>query len=231
MGDFWVDHYPFFAMQVCYLYFSYLNSEMKNTLKETFGDIDIYLFDQLLKGRFDNCKSVLDAGCGTGRNMVYFLRNGYEVSGADQKADSIAAIKELSQQLAPTNPLENFVQAPVEDLPYKDSSFDLVVCSAVLHFAKNKQHFEKMLHSLWRVLKPGGFLFTRLASSIGIEFLIKDIGNGRFHLPDGSDRYLADEQALLQYTKELGAELFEPIKTTNVQDMRCMTTWCLRKNR
>ena len=46
-------------------------------IREEFGDIDIYLFDQLLKGRLDASMSLLDAGCGGGRNLYYFLRNGY----------------------------------------------------------------------------------------------------------------------------------------------------------
>ena len=204
---------------------------MNKALRETFGNIDIYLFDQLLKGRFDNCKTILDAGCGGGRNMVYFLRNGFDVYGADENANSIAAIQELSLQIMPGHPAEHFRVAAVEDMPFADEMFDLVVCSAVLHFAKDNAHFDDMLRSLWRVLKPGGYLFARLASNIGIEHLVRDIGNGRYCLPDTSDRYLVDEQTLLRYTRELGAELFEPIKTTNVQNMRSMTTWCLQKNK
>jgi len=204
---------------------------MNKALRETFGNIDIYLFDQLLKGRFDNCKTILDAGCGGGRNMVYFLRNGFDVYGVDENANSIAAIQELSQQIVPGHSTEHFLVAPVEVMPFADEMFDVVVCSAVLHFAKDDAHFDNMLRSLWRVLKPGGYLFARLASNIGIEHLVRDIGNGRYRLPDTSDRYLVDEETLLHYTRELGAELFEPIKTTNVQNMRSMTTWCLQKNK
>jgi tellurite methyltransferase len=88
-----------------------------------------------------------------------------------------------------------------------------------------------MLRSAWRVLKPGGYLFARLASDIGIESLVTPLGNSRYALPDGSERFLVNEQILMEYTGELKGELFEPIKTTNVQNLRCMTTWCLRKNK
>jgi len=202
---------------------------MRNTLHELYGDIDIYLFDQLLKGRYDNVQKLLDVGCGNGRNLHYFLRNGYQVAGIDPDAQAVRKVKELSTALAPGNPPENFVVCPAENLPFADASFDLVICSAVLHFARDEQHFESMLRSMFRVLRPGGYFFARLASDIGIEARIKSLGKGRYLLPDGSERFLVNEQKLLQYTIELGA-LYEPIKTTNVQNMRCMTTWCVQKS-
>ena len=201
----------------------------QNNLQQLYGNIDIYLFDQLLKGRFDNCQKVLDAGCGGGRNLVYFLRNGFDVYAIDPNPQAVDAVKELAANLAPAIPLTNFTIGAAEDLPFADAGFDLVISSAVLHFAANEQHFEEMLLSMWRVLKPGGYLFARLASDIGIETLVHSLGNGRYLLPDGSTRFLVNEQMLLNYTMQLNGHLFEPIKTTNVQNLRCMTTWCIQK--
>jgi tellurite methyltransferase len=202
---------------------------MNSALAAAFGNIDIYVFDQLLKGTFDNCRTVLDAGCGGGRNIHYFLKNGFEVSGIDMNPNAVATVKQLSANLAPHISLQNFFVSGVEDMPFPDAFFDLVICSAVLHFARDKNHFEEMLHSLWRVLKPGGFLFTRLASDIGIEAMVRPLGNGRYLLPDETERYLVDHETLMYYTEELDGDLFEPIKTTNVNNDRAMTTWCLRK--
>jgi len=202
---------------------------MQTSLQQSFGNIDIYLFDQLLKGTYTKCRKVLDVGCGGGRNLVYFLQNGFEVYGVDPNSDAIAAVRELSSNLSGLNPPDNFIVATAEDLPFKDETFDLVISSAVLHFAKSKQHFESMLFSMWRPLKPGGYFFARLASDIGIESLVKNLGNGQYLLPDGSERFLVNEQQLLYYTGALNAYLYEPIKTTNVQNLRCMTTWCLQK--
>lgn len=201
---------------------------MQNKLQQAFGNIDIYLFDQLLKGRYDNCKKVLDAGCGNGRNLVYFLRNGYEVFGIDPQPQAVESVKELSAALAPDNSPNNFMVSTAENLPFTDATFDLIISSAVLHFAKDSKHFDAMLRAMFRVLKPGGYFFARLASDIGIEHLVKPTGNNRYLLPDGSERFLVNEQVLLQYTNEFGV-LYEPIKTTNVQNMRCMTTWCVQK--
>jgi len=202
---------------------------MQNTLQQTYGNIDIYLFDQLLKGRYDHTNKVLDAGCGGGRNLHYFLRNSYEVYGIDPNPLAVEEVRKLSAALAPGNSRDNFSVCRAEDLPYDDVTFDLIICSAVLHFAEDQQHFDAMLRSMFRVLKPGGYFFARLASDIGIETLVKSLGNGRYLLPDGSQRFLVTEQKLLEYSDEFGV-LYEPIKTTNVQNMRCMTTWCVQKN-
>lgn len=202
---------------------------MQTNLQKDFGNIDIYLFDQLLKGTYDNCQKVLDAGCGGGRNLVYFLKNGYEVYGIDPNPEAIEAVKALAKNIAPKNSSTNFRVATTEDLPFTNEYFDLVISSAVLHFADSEAHFESMLKDMWRVLKPGGYLFARLASDIGIESLVFPTGKGRYLLPDGSERFLVNEQMLLNYTESLNAQLHEPIKTTNVQNLRCMTTWCLQK--
>jgi tellurite methyltransferase len=202
---------------------------MNTRLLEDFGNIDIYLFDQLLKGTYDNCKDIIDVGCGSGRNVHYFLKNNFHVFGIDQDARAIEKVRTLAQQLAPKIASENFIVSKVEDMPFGDATFDLAICSAVLHFADSKAHFEDMLNSIWRVLKPGGFFFARLASDISIEALVKNIGNGRYLLPDGSVRYLVNHVSMARYTQKLGGELYEPIKTTNVSNLRAMSTWCMRK--
>ena len=73
-------------------------------LSAAFGEIDIYLFDQLLRGRFDRCTRVLDAGCGAGRNLTYLLRHGVNCYGIDRDPTAIAQIRALAAQLAPDLP-------------------------------------------------------------------------------------------------------------------------------
>jgi tellurite methyltransferase len=198
-------------------------------LQEWFGGIDIYLFDQLLKGRFTPNMRVLDAGCGTGRNLVYFLRSGYEIFAVDESSGAIAQTLQLATQLAPRLPQDNFREEPVERMSFPDTTFDVVLSSAVLHFARDESHWRAMIDEMWRVLKPGGICFARLASSIGMEDQVELIEGRRYHLPDGSERFLVDEAMLFSVTAQLGGEFIEPIKTTVVQNLRAMTTWCLRK--
>ena len=197
-------------------------------LLETFGAIDIYLFDQLLRGRFDRRRRVLDAGCGDGRNLTYLLRRGFTCFGIDRDPAAIERVR-AAGAAAVERSAENFRTGEIDRLPWTDASMDAVICSAVLHFASDLAHFNRMVDEIWRVLTPSGMLFARLASNIGIEALIGPAGR-RVRLPDGSDRFVVDEAILIECTHRLSGRLLDPIKTTNVQNQRCMTTWCVEKS-
>lgn len=198
-------------------------------LASEFGQIDIYLFDQLLRGRIAPGMRVVDAGCGGGRNLTYLLRNGYDVFGTDESTQAIGAVRRLASMLAPKLPPENFRAEPVEKMSFDDNFADVVLSNAVLHFARDDQQFDAMLKGTWRVLRPGGLFFARLASSIGMEDRMRELSGRRCLLPDGSERYLVDAPFLMKATQSLGGDLLDPLKTTIVQDQRCMTTWVVRK--
>jgi SAM-dependent methyltransferase len=203
-------------------------SRVSDELETAFGGIDIYLFDQLLRGRFDRRRRVLDAGCGAGRNLPYFLRRGFDVRAVDADPVAIRSVQQLVTSLNPALPLSQIHCGPLDSLPWEDGSTDAVICSAVLHFARNEHEFAAMLREMWRVLAPGGLFFARLATSIGIERHLSS-ATGRVRLPDGSDRFVVDERTILAWTSDLGGRLVDPIKTTNVQNQRCMTTWVMEK--
>ncbi len=197
-------------------------------IQEQFGQIDIYLFDQILKGRITPGMRILDAGCGSGRNLVYLLREGYDVHAADASAEEVETVRNMARSLAPTLPASNFRVEPVEQMSFPDAFADVVISNTVLHFARDDAHFETMLRGIFRTLKPGGLFFSRLGSSIGMEHRIEPLEGRRCKSPDGSIRYLVDEPLLLAYTQRMG-QLADPIKTTLVQDQRAMTTWVVRK--
>ena len=201
------------------------------SLQEQFGQIDIYLFDQLWRGNIAPGMRVVDAGCGYGRNLVYLLREGYEVFGVDASAAVVEYVREMAHSLAPTLPKENFQVAAIEAMPFPDDFADVVVCNSVLHFARDDAQFDAMVKALWRVLRPSGLLFCRLGSTIGMEFVpVGGAGSARkFHMPDGQEWTLVDEAMLMGLTRRLGGELVDPLKTTVVQGQRCMTTWVVRK--
>lgn len=198
-------------------------------LQALFGQIDIYLFDQLLRGHVPAGTRICDAGCGSGRNLVYFLREGYDVRAVDADPSAVDAVRSMAATVAPHLPADNFRVEPVEKMSFPDRCVDFVISSAVLHFARDDDHFEAMLHDSWRILARNGLFFCRLASSIGIESLVRTVGAGRFLLPDGSERYLATEARLMELTARLRGELIDPLKTTLVQNQRSMTTWVVRK--
>jgi SAM-dependent methyltransferase len=197
------------------------------SIQEQFGQIDIYVFDQILRGNIVRGMRVLDAGCGYGRNLVHLLREGCEIFALDADAQGVEHVRRLSASLATGLPAENFQAGSIEEMPFPNEFADVVICNSVLHFARDEEQFRAMLNGLWKALRPGGMLFCRLGSRIGMDF--ERVRGNIFVVGDGSEWFLVDEEMLLELTDEMDAVLVDPLKTTIVQDYRCMTTWVLRK--
>jgi SAM-dependent methyltransferase len=202
---------------------------MPLTIQEQFGQIDIYVFDQILRGNIAAPMRVLDAGCGYGRNLVHLLREGCEVFAVDADPAGIDHVRRLSASLGTSLPSKNFQVGLIEQMPFPNGFADVVLCNSALHFARDDRHFRAMLAELWRVVRPGGMLFCRLGSRIGMSF--PQLRDNIFVVGDGSEWFLVDEPMLLRFTEEMNAVLVDPLKTTIVQDYRCMTTWVLRKRK
>lgn len=196
---------------------------MTDVLKKL-GNIDIYLLDQIMKGRYINGQTILDAGCGSGRNMQWFYDNDFIIYAIDINQESIAYIKKEY----PTQK-DNYQVASLASLPYQDDSFDHVINSAVLHFAESTEAFMKCFSELIRVLKPGGSLFIRMTSDVGIENKITHLQNGVYRLGDESTRFLLSRKLLQQLLDQFPIALLEPFKNTNVADLRVMSTVVLTK--
>ena len=191
--------------------------------------VDIYLIDQLVRRQLTPRMRTLDAGCGGGRNLRLLLQLGFDVCASDEDPRAIESARRLANSIAPHLPATNFRVEPVERSTFESASFDAIVSSAVLHFARDEEQFSAMVNEMWRLLRSGGLFFCRLASTIGMEDRMQPLGRRRFALPDGSERYLVDEALLLALTKRLGGILVDSLKTTVVRDQRCMTTWVVRK--
>lgn len=213
-------------MVLLYRTILYLRGMATMTLQDQFGSIDIYLFDQLLKGNISPEMKILDAGCGFGRNLVYFLREGYDVFAADQSAECVEHVRGMANVL----PATNFRVETVERMSFGDACADVVISNTVLHLAADDAQFEAMLQGTWRVLKPGGLFFCRLASTIGMEEEFVSLGGRRYRSPDGAERYLVDAAMLHKLTERLGGVMVEEIKTTVVEGKRAMTTWVVKRN-
>ena len=197
-----------------------------SSIHEVIGDTDIYLVDQILKGRYHDNDTILDAGCGTGRNMHWFLQNKMCIYGVDTNNGFITALKMDN----PTLPASRLQVAKVELMPFGDNFFDHIISSAVLHFAENTEHFMRLLKEMVRVLKPKGSLFIRMTSDIGIENKVKLITDGVYYLPDTSTRFLLTRSLLETLMSQFPLSFIEPFKTVNVNDMRCMSTMVLQKS-
>ena len=202
-------------------------TEVAMNIQEQFGHIDIYVFDQILRGNIAPGMRILDAGCGYGRNLVHLLREGCEVFAVDASVEAVEHVRALAEQLAPNLPATNFRVLPIEKMDFPDNLADVVICNSVLHFARDEAHFLAMLEHLWRAVRPGGMLFCRLGSRIGMNF--ERLRGNIFRINDGSEWFLVDEAELMKMTDQMDAIMIDPLKTTIVQDYRCMTTWVLRK--
>jgi ubiquinone/menaquinone biosynthesis C-methylase UbiE len=193
-------------------------------LKDQIGNMDIYLLDQILKERYLKDQIILDAGCGSGRNIKWFYNNFYTIFGIDNNANKIDELRKQYNKQS-----DNFKVNSVENLSFENDSFHHIICNAVLHFAKNEDHFFNMFSELTRVLKSKGSLFIRMASIIGIEDKVIHLGNGVYTLPDKTKRFLLTKSLLDKITKKYYLSFLEPLKTVNVNDKRCMTTLVLQK--
>ena len=192
---------------------------------DTLGNIDIYLLDQIMKNRYAPNETILDAGCGTGRNIYWFYTNGFNVHAIDNNPERIDYIKTIYPAQK-----ENFKVASLANIPYSDNSINHIINCAVLHFVNSTQQFKLYFSELVRVLKPNGSLFIRMTSDIGIENFITPLQNGVYALPDGTNRFLLTRELINELLTEFPIALLEPIKSTNVQDLRTMSTLVFTKN-
>ncbi|WP_209331096.1 class I SAM-dependent methyltransferase [Lunatimonas salinarum] len=202
-----------------------------HALNQALGNIDIYLLDQLLKGRFSKEMKMLDAGCGEGRNAHPFVKGGYQIFGIDRDLLSIKMARMHAQTLNPGFDILRFQVCGLEEILFHKGAFDAVICSAVLHFATSSQHFKTMWAELMRVLKDGGIFWLRTCTDAGdIRSISTDLGDGRYLLPDGSERFLLTESMLQGLMEEWGLTYLEAPKSVVVHGQRAMGVFIFQKN-
>jgi ubiquinone/menaquinone biosynthesis C-methylase UbiE len=101
---------------------------------------------------------VLDAACGTGvvtKLAAERVAPGGTVAGLDPNPAMLA----VARATTPADLSIDWHQAPAEDLPFPDESFDVVLCGMGLQFFSNK---EAGLREFHRVLVPGGRLVANV---------------------------------------------------------------------
>jgi tellurite methyltransferase len=196
-----------------------------NSIQSLLGQTDIYLVDQIMKGRYHVGESILDAGCGDGRNMRWFFQNNFNITGIDIHEDTIRNLKNMQPGL----PAGKLMVCPVEETPFPNDHFDHIISSAVLHFANSTAQFNKMIMEMVRIVKYKGSIFIRMTSDIGIENKVKHIAEGVYLIPDGSKRFLLSRPILAACMQQNNLSFLEPLKTVNVSDVRCMSTLMLQK--
>lgn len=200
-------------------------------LNRLLGNIDIYLLDQVLKGRFQKDMKILDAGCGEGRNMVYFLKEDYRIFGVDQHPLAVQMARIQAQTIRPEYDIHRFQTAQVEDMPFHKAAFDAMISSAVLHFAKNTGHFHLMFGEMMRILKPGGILFLRMVTGFGgIMEESKAVRDGVYLLPDGSERFVLTAELMEEIQENHHLHHLEAPKSVLVHGQRAMGVLVMQKS-
>ncbi|MBK6265867.1 class I SAM-dependent methyltransferase [Marivirga sp. S37H4] len=193
------------------------------TINKLIGNIDLYWLDFILKGNLEDDAKILDAGCGEGRNLFYCMQTGYDVFGVDQNPEAIMFLKLMAKQFNVTDIDARFQVMDLAKLRFPDESFDVIINSAVLHFAESQTHFMQMLSECVRVLKPDGKLFMRTMADKGLD------NSGENNIADNKKRFLLNENLLQHFYNIYGLEFLEIPKYVVVGNVRTMGTFAFKK--
>lgn len=184
-------------------------------INKAVGNLDLYLLDQILKGRFERPGKLFDAGCGEGRNLHYFVSNGWDVFGMDQNPQALL----MAMMTYKSVPKDNWTAGDLSKIPHVDRVFDVVICSAVLHFARDYSHFHAMMVEMVRVMAPNALIFIRCATSIGI--------GGESNNPGFS--YLLESEQLYHFNQLYPLDFVELPKSVVVDGQRSMGVLVMQK--
>lgn len=199
-------------------------------LNNLLGNIDIYLLDQILKGRFTKEMKILDAGCGEGRNCIYFLQEGYQIFGVDADPIAIQMARTYARTIQKDYDTHRFQRAMVQDMPFHQGAFDAVISSAVTHFAKSEADFFKMISEMLRVLRPGGILFLRTCTDRdNILSNAPHLGDGVYLLPDDSERFVLTSKIERALLENFNLTYLESPKSVAVHGLRSMGVFLFGK--
>jgi SAM-dependent methyltransferase len=199
-------------------------------LNHELGNIDLFLLDQILKGRFENAGRILDAGCGEGRNLTYFIKNGYEVWGIDNNSIALKMLRMAGRSLHKSFDPEKFIEGEITEIPFPPQSFDAIICLAVLHFSSSEAAFFTALDEMMKVLRKDGSLFISMYSNFG---MVKEAAHQEdIHDKESNGRYLLLTEFL--YNTLLHRYVLreiEPVKTVFTQNVYPITYLTLKKER
>lgn len=198
-----------------------LNSEL--------GNVDLYWLDFILKGYLSENAKVMDAGCGEGRNLTYCLKNGMDVFGIDQNSEAINFLKLIAKQYKLEDIGGRFQVMKLDKILFPNSTFDVVICSAVLHFAKSGKHFNNMIKELARLLKPNGKIFIRTMTDRYFPSNILELEARIFQFPNEQIRFVINADAFVNELKKFNLKLIEPYKEIVVEERHTMGTFIFEK--
>jgi len=143
--------------------------------------------------------NILEVGCGSGANLWYLAREGFKTYGFD---GSSIALERAEDYLKKENLTANLKQGDAMNLPYDDSSFDVVLDIECL-YANSLFDTSVILQEIYRVLKPGGWIYSKTFSTgmsgekTGLRMV--DEPNTFLEMPDGP---LHKDYGIIRLTSE-----------------------------
>lgn len=125
-------------------------------------------------------KTVLDLGCGFGWHCQYAVEQGAEhVTGIDLSEKMLKRAKEMTP-----SPNIQYIHSSIEDFPYPENSFDIVISSLALHYVEN---YAEVCQKVFNSIKPNGYFVFSVEHPVftaqGKQDWHYDTGGNPLHWP------------------------------------------------
>jgi|SRR5882672_7985121 len=119
---------------------------------------------------------ILDVGCGTGASSWFLAREGFSVAAID---GSLVAIEKIKDRLTKER-LEAFLACgDITQLEFKSDFFDAIIdINSLCYIQKDK--IEGVMQSLFKVLKPGGRIFSMSPADNCSKLIFNEIEEATF---------------------------------------------------
>jgi ubiquinone/menaquinone biosynthesis C-methylase UbiE len=167
------------------------------------------------EGRRQPTPRILDLGCGAARNAIPMTASGGTVIGVDLAAPMLAAARRrIAAEGAAGS--ARLVRAPMDRLPFGDSSFDLVVAHGIWNLARSSAEFRRAVAEASRVARPGAGLFVFTFSRATLDEDAAPVAGEQFVFTQfaGEPQCFLTEDELLQELRQVRFEKDPPGRLT-----------------
>ena len=140
--------------------------DKRERIQNLVGHADIHVVDQFMKGLFPKGSTLLDAGCGEGRNLQIFAGSGVRYFGLDTDQRALRMARTYLRTCDPEFEDELLQVGSLSDNHFPDSCFDSALLISVLHHCADIAEFRRELAGLKRILKPDARVLIKMETGI-----------------------------------------------------------------
>lgn len=135
----------------------------------------------------NQCRRILDLGCGNGRHVVALMNLGFETVGLDISSSGLILSREwLENEKMPANLVCGDMR---HSLPFKENRFDGLISTQVIHHSLLSE-IRLTISEIWRVMTDGGIAFVTVAGKKHADTPYNEIEPGTFIPLEGSEKGL-----------------------------------------